>query len=89
MTNYTTLNDAELNALCLVHDITADNLDEIVLNVEVEIRIEADSNFDRVVFFGGSRIETFSYEEEEKATNFMLSFLTERQKVALEVNNRK
>jgi len=85
MNNYLNLSDAELNVLCLKHGVTADNVDQIVHDVEVELVYDLDII---ELFFGGYCIETFSIADEEKATSSFLSYLQEHQKIALELDRR-
>ena len=85
MVNYKTVSDAELEALCIKHGVTADNVDLIVLNVEVELRYEFDSI---EVVFGGSCIKSFPLTQEDQAQDYMLGFLNEHQKVAIELDRR-
>jgi hypothetical protein len=85
MVNYKTISDAELEALCIKHGVTADNVDLIVLNIEVELRYEFDSI---EVVFCGSSIKSFPLSQEEQAQDYMLSYLGEYQISALELDRR-
>jgi hypothetical protein len=88
MNKYQSLTDAALEVLCLKHEVTADNVDQIVGDVEVFMYVDFDSKWQRIIVVDNKAAHRFHYDQEQQAIECFQQYLTEQQCVALELDCR-
>lgn len=88
MNKYQSLSDQDLNVLAIQFDVTAENIDDIISEVEVFMHIDSDNDWQRIIVVNDKAKHHFSFEQEQQAIDCLQQYLTEQQCVALELDCR-
>ena len=88
MNKYQSLTDAALEILCNKHGVTANNVDQIVADVEVFMHVDFENEWQRIIVVDNKPAHRFSFDQEQQAIDCFLDYLTEQECVALELDCR-
>lgn len=88
MNKYSLLSDDQLNLLAARFDVTADNMDAIVSEIDVFMDVDFDNDWQRVIVIDNQAFHRFSFEQKDQADDCFQQYLTEQQCVALELECR-
>jgi hypothetical protein len=88
MNKYQSLSDAELEMLCIKHDVTAKNVDQIVADVEVFMYVDFENEWQRIIVVDNKAAHRFSFDQEQQAIKCFVQYLTEQECIALELDCR-
>jgi hypothetical protein len=90
MNKYQTFSDKDLEPLYDLHDVTIDNVDVIVSEVQFSLVINTEpQNWTRVVIYhDDNQSVSFSYDQEEQAEKYFFNLLTDRELLAFQLKSR-